>query len=181
MYSIVNIIKHWVTKPHCKLDTNILARIGKFAMSIQSSETTKRLAKELHLAVVEHRLVSQSGIHAFPTKQVNPQVQARGHHSHRSSPNVHISLNHPQIPDSPPGSSMPTQNAAAATTTTHNDPPLPEFKLTVKPKSHAHLMTPPLTPFSSLKSDSSGGGTAKTNVEHVPASRFLVVSPALHV
>ena len=53
MYSIVNIIKHWVTKPHCKLDTNILARMGMFAMSIQSSDTMKRLAKELHSAVVE--------------------------------------------------------------------------------------------------------------------------------
>jgi len=53
-YSIVNILKYWVTKPYCKVDHNVLARMGEFAMSIQSSETMKRLAKELHLASVEH-------------------------------------------------------------------------------------------------------------------------------
>ena len=147
----------------------------------------------MSLCYIYHPAQARLFFRFFPLKKnrtapQNPQaVQTRGHHSRRSSPTAHLSLDLPRIPDSPPASSMPTQT----TTTTDDAPPSPpESKLTVKPKSQAHLITPPLTPSSSLKSDSSGGGgggggaaaAETTNVEHVPVSRFLVVSPAyLHV
>ena len=54
MYSIIAAMKYWVTNPSFKVDTNILARMDQFAMSIQSPQTMEKMAKQLHLAVTEH-------------------------------------------------------------------------------------------------------------------------------
>jgi hypothetical protein len=50
MYSIISILRYWVTKPYFKVDPNVLDVMREFATSIQK---TSRIARELHSAIAE--------------------------------------------------------------------------------------------------------------------------------
>ena len=46
-------MKYWATNPYLTIDTNVLARIQEFSMSICSSPLMTELATELHLIVTK--------------------------------------------------------------------------------------------------------------------------------
>ena len=46
-------MKHWVKGTYFEVDTNVLAQIKQFAISIRGGGTMKRLAEELHSAATE--------------------------------------------------------------------------------------------------------------------------------
>ena len=52
-YSIITVMKYWVTNRHYRVDTNILTEMGKFALTIDSSSTVKKLADDLALTTAE--------------------------------------------------------------------------------------------------------------------------------
>jgi son of sevenless-like protein len=53
-------MKCWVTNPYHKIDTNILAQIEEFALSIQSSARMKEIAMDLLRSVTKERVRFQS-------------------------------------------------------------------------------------------------------------------------
>jgi len=53
MYSIITLLKHWARNAYFEVDTNVLAQMQEFALSIGSSETMRRLGIELHSVATE--------------------------------------------------------------------------------------------------------------------------------
>ena len=101
--------------------------------------------------------------------RADPHDPQTKHHSRKSTPAARVSLDL-DAPDS----------TSPSTPTQHNQ----LLKIKLKSKTHPHLLTPPLTPSSSLKSEGSGTenslSEADTNGEEsehgpVPPSRFLRV------